>query len=848
MASGTASLQDTRGEVDYFGKIGSAIKNRTKAAAQMARKERAFAEEQAEKGDTSLDEAGIEKGYFFKRALGSTFGGDKIARTRGYFEKNPPVGRDPTGTRESRFRGQFDYGVQVTPLEPIIPPPKPISPFELEQSRKKLTAEKMLAKPSTVATEDSDATPVIDKSLNKQVAAALGGIELQLTRLSGKLEGDKNNTTAVAGLVSKNSQILVRGFDSIVAAMSTLKDSIQSQTKSKENIAQEKSQIADKLADRESVEIEQLEQEQLDGEAGNADVLGGEGKGKKKKGSGGFGLPNFLNFGKFGKGLRFLANPKVLAVLGAVAAGAGLSAFLGKFVGGPRAKAEAEREKMSREAGGDPAYRIKDVGGSGSMNNANRMYTNPTAIPGDYDYNVPGAYTGGTTTKETLLRVSEGNSKERVTPMTTDSYEMQAQAQFIVMKKRRRDYAMIQKEGLVEYFERRNGWDAFTEALKNLFDGFDLGDMFNGGGRDPANPDARTNIGDDLFTAISGGEGGVDSYNTGTAGVGEGYTPPQAISTMTVDKVMSEQANTNLYAAGKYQITPETMKGFVRTMGIDGSDIFNEETQDKFKQYVVDHKRPEVGRYLRGEEGSSLEKAQIALAAEFASIGVPRDMKRGEYASTSSNGPIPKQDIKKGQSLYLGIGGNRASRHLGPDVIAKGLEKEKARNMRPVKPVVPGTEQFAEHSLEHNTPHTIVRMGENLYRTNENGVIGGNKVPPATAKMITNKQTGELIPAFKLQYAAGKPPLAEHLLNPTMMPYIPSTNDNNLQSSVKSGDSPVGTLSQEIAMKTDKSKSRPVVVSLPIKPEDQAAAPKTDSVEHAPNSLAPDWMYVGHVG
>ncbi|MEL0255370.1 MAG: hypothetical protein VW930_05425, partial [Burkholderiaceae bacterium] len=120
MASGTAALQDTRGEGNLLGKIGSAIKNRTKAAAQMARKERAFAEEQAEKGDTSLDEAGIGRGYFFKRALGSTFGGDKIARTRGYFEKNPPAGRDPTGTRESRFRGGFDYDVSVTPLEPII--------------------------------------------------------------------------------------------------------------------------------------------------------------------------------------------------------------------------------------------------------------------------------------------------------------------------------------------------------------------------------------------------------------------------------------------------------------------------------------------------------------------------------------------------------------------------------------------------------------------------------------------------------------------------------------------------------------------------------------------------------
>ena len=48
------------------------------------------------------------------------------------------------------------------------------------------------------------------------------------------------------------------------------------------------------------------------------------------------------------------------------------------------------------KAGGDPNFRPRDVGGSGSLN----------------DYQMfPGVYTGGTTTKETLLRVS-GYSKE----------------------------------------------------------------------------------------------------------------------------------------------------------------------------------------------------------------------------------------------------------------------------------------------------------------------------------------------------------------------------------------------------------------------------------------------------
>ena len=829
MASGTAALQDTRGEINYLGKIGSAIANRTKAAAQMARKERAFAEEQAEKGDTSLDEAGIERGYFFKRALGSTFGGDKIARTRGYFEKNPPAGRDPTKSRESRFRAQFDYEASVTPLEPIIPPPKPISPFELEQTRKKLTLENMLRKPSTVETEDSEATPVIDKSLNKQVAAALGGIELQLTRLSGKLEGDKNNTNAVAGLVSKNSQILVKGFDSMVAALSAFKDSVQQQTKSKETIAKEEEQTAEKLADRQSVEAEQLQQEQIDGEAGNADVLGGEGGGEKKKG-GGFGLPNFLGlrggFGKFARGLKFLANPKVLAVLAAVAAGAGITAFLGKFIGKPRVEAEAERFETNVKAGGDPNFRPKDAGGSGSLN----------------DYQMfPGAYTGGTTTKETLLRVSEGNSKERITPMNKNTYMMQAQAQYEVMKKRRGDYALIQSRGLQEYFDNRNGWQTFVDVIKGFFDAFDFSSMFSGGDRrtPPSSGGGETVIGDDLFSAISGGEGGVDSYNTGTAGSQSGYTPPKAISKMTVGEIMSAQANSKLFAVGKYQITPDTMKGFVNAMGISGEEIFNEETQEKFKQYVVDHKRPEVGRYLRGEEGSSLEKAQLALAAEFASIGVPRDMKRGEYASTSSIGPIPRQDIKRGQSLYLGIGGNRASQHLGPDVIAAGLEKEKSKNERRPQ-VTPQTSQFKEHSTEHNDPHTIVKMGENLYRTNALGVIGGEPISPETAKKVVDKKTGQLIPLYRLQYKPGEDLVPENLLNPLPGPYIPGDDQT---SPGPNASAQVTTLSTEVAMNRDRVRSQPTVINLPIPGSQDGAVPKQDTVQHAPASLVPDWLH-----
>ena len=110
MAAGTVAYQDTRGNKDYLGIIANQIGRRLKEASDMASDERAFAEKKAEEGGTSLDEAGIGKGYFFKRALGSRFGGDRIARTRGRMGATG-AGTSPTGNFKTRFRGGFDYNV-----------------------------------------------------------------------------------------------------------------------------------------------------------------------------------------------------------------------------------------------------------------------------------------------------------------------------------------------------------------------------------------------------------------------------------------------------------------------------------------------------------------------------------------------------------------------------------------------------------------------------------------------------------------------------------------------------------------------------------------------------------------
>ena len=69
MAASTVAYTDTTGNMDYLGMIAGQIGRRLKEASNMASEERAYAEEQAEAGGTSLSEAGIGRGYFLREPL-----------------------------------------------------------------------------------------------------------------------------------------------------------------------------------------------------------------------------------------------------------------------------------------------------------------------------------------------------------------------------------------------------------------------------------------------------------------------------------------------------------------------------------------------------------------------------------------------------------------------------------------------------------------------------------------------------------------------------------------------------------------------------------------------------------
>lgn len=163
----------------------------------------------------------------------------------------------------------------------------------------------------------------------------------------------------------------------------------------------------------------------------------------------------------------------------------------------------------------------------------------------------------------------------------------------------------------------------------------------------PAQPAAQTNpygFGPDneLGRLIGSGEGGYNSYNRGVAGDARGAQID--FSQMTVAEIMRRQDlpagdPNRLFAVGKYQFTPDTLEEAINQTGVDRNARFTPQLQEKlFADYLIDEKRPSVRAYITGEATGpqALERAQHALALEFASVGTPRNGGRGAYDGDSA--------------------------------------------------------------------------------------------------------------------------------------------------------------------------------------------------------------------
>ena len=228
-------------------------------------------------------------------------------------------------------------------------------------------------------------------------------------------------------------------------------------------------------------------------------------------------------------------------------------------------------------------------------------------------------------------------------------------------------------------------------------------------------------MGSNVFDTIVSGEGDVNSVNRGVAGDTPGGAKSifgKDLTEMTVGEIMDAQAKGNVFAVGKYQIIPSTMKEFVDGSDVKRSDKFTEATQDKFRDYVINVKRPEVGRYIRGETDDPTEAGQ-ALAREFASVGL-------QYAENNR---------RRGQGRYDGdSGGNKAS--ISPEEITEALKRDRKSYLKPSTTEGSTSTSNISSNLSGNQSPQPANVSMN---TNSNNIRNSTNISPpvATASMTS---------------------------------------------------------------------------------------------------------------
>tara|TARA_R110001592_G_scaffold15116_3_gene66427 strand:+ start:1824 stop:4019 length:2196 start_codon:yes stop_codon:yes gene_type:complete len=165
-----------------------------------------------------------------------------------------------------------------------------------------------------------------------------------------------------------------------------------------------------------------------------------------------------------------------------------------------------------------------------------------------------------------------------------------------------------------------------------------------------------------LFNAIVGGE----SSDYSTIYAGSKIQPPSDINTMTVAEVQNWQkknaaAGSISSAAGRFQIITSTLNGLLKNGTISKDDIFNEETQDKAYNALLERRgyskfKDDFVNSKSDEEKIKLSQDfQVNLAQEWASIPVPYAIKKGR------DGKYPKVDLVAGDSYYKSVAGNKAA-------------------------------------------------------------------------------------------------------------------------------------------------------------------------------------------
>jgi hypothetical protein len=222
-----------------------------------------------------------------------------------------------------------------------------------------------------------------------------------------------------------------------------------------------------------------------------------------------------------------------------------------------------------------------------------------------------------------------------------------------------------------------------------------------GGGYSPTSPSRVNNS--DVLALIRRGESGkmgYDAANRGKAGDMPGGIP--GLSSMKVGEVMQLQADKKLFAAGAYQIIPNTladlMNGVFGKTGVSMNDTFDQNTQDKLGQTLLN--------FALKKAGGDPIKMQEEIAKIWAAVADPIT----------------------GLSRYGNVGNNKAS--ISGEQIQKALSGS--------------TLTQASNNLAAMTRDMNVAQAPNVVVNASSAPVVSGKAPSAPVASATNVDALEL--------------------------------------------------------------------------------------------------------
>lgn len=133
----------------------------------------------------------------------------------------------------------------------------------------------------------------------------------------------------------------------------------------------------------------------------------------------------------------------------------------------------------------------------------------------------------------------------------------------------------------------------------------------------------------DILDFISKGEGKYSSSNRGTknddiiGATHETMINGTPLTEATIGDIKQAQRE-GLFAVGRYQFIPSTLRIVVDQLGIPDDAVFTPELQDRMGlQLLMGSKRPKLAAFLRGED-VPVDTAMLEFAKEWASVPDPR--------------------------------------------------------------------------------------------------------------------------------------------------------------------------------------------------------------------------------